>query len=358
MIFKNPKKEFKGKIEDYPLENYPDYRLGMLPDTEAISKISYLDEVERIYGKRWGAQGIGRLREAALIRPPDTEFSPLWEKDRTFFLLKEKLNKEQMIKTLESYARLLEGEGVHVHWMEVEDPMGAYGPMRNNFMGGAILAVSGGVILPRYGYSSWIRGRNKNFLKFFAKIGCPILLTISGEGICEPGVWVQVAEDVLFGNMGSATNQDGLDQVLPVLRRAGYKEIHIAHCTTLHEKFESAGEFHMDMVFGVADLGVALVYPGHLDYQTFKWLRDRKFKIVEIPPDEQLSCYPANLMILEPGKVILPAGAKQTARKLKDLGVEVIEFDTASIHTGINGLRCVTMSLIRDKGPYIDDYRS
>ncbi|MDP2931636.1 MAG: arginine deiminase family protein [Chloroflexota bacterium] len=27
-MFKNPKQEYHGKIEDYPLENYPDYQPG------------------------------------------------------------------------------------------------------------------------------------------------------------------------------------------------------------------------------------------------------------------------------------------------------------------------------------------
>ncbi len=355
MKLQNPKLEYEGKLEDYPLENYPDYRPGKLPDTEASAEIPYLDEVERIWGKKWGNQGLGTLREVALTRPPEIEFSPLWERDLDYYLLKQPLNRDRMFKAYETYEAVFKSEGVKVHWMEIDNPMGAYGPMRNNFMGSA-LVVNGGAVLARYGYSSWVRGRNWNYQKFFAKIGCPILYMVHGTGILEPAVWVAGADDVIFGNRGASANDDGIEQVTPVLHRSGYREVVIGSSTILYENFASAGEFHMDMVLGFADLGIALIYPGHLDYRVFKWLKDHRFRIIEIPPDEQAAYYPANLIVVKPGRVIVPAGAKKTIKKLKEAEVEVIDLETGPFHTGINGLRCVTLPLVRDAGPKIDDW--
>ena len=45
-------------------------------------EVDYLDEVERIWGKRWGAQGIGRLREVAMSPPTEVESLPLYERIR------------------------------------------------------------------------------------------------------------------------------------------------------------------------------------------------------------------------------------------------------------------------------------
>ena len=56
MIFKNPKKEYHGKIEDYPLENYPDYEPGKAPKTEVLQEISYLDELEESGVRTGGAR--------------------------------------------------------------------------------------------------------------------------------------------------------------------------------------------------------------------------------------------------------------------------------------------------------------
>lgn len=355
---RNPKKEYRGRIEDYPLENYPDYEPGKPPRTELLERIHYLHEVERIWGKNWGGCGIGKLREVALIRPHEQEVNPLWEKEPNFFLLRRaRINLPRLKAALEDYAQLLEGEGVKVHWMEVEDTMGAYGPMRKMFMGGAILVVRGGAILPRYGQTSMVRGRNINFLRFLTSIGCPILHMVHGSGICEPGVFVPLAEDVVVAGKGSTANDDGLEQVLAVLYRSGIKEVLISHHTTLYEDFEAGGEFHMDMVLGVVDLGVAVIYPGYLDYQTFRWLREKGFKLIEIPKDEHHQFYPANLVILEPGRVIMPAGAKETIRRVRQAGVEVIEFDTSGLMGGTNGLRCVTMLLLRDPGPRLEDMK-
>ncbi|MBI2371020.1 MAG: hypothetical protein HYV08_12430 [Deltaproteobacteria bacterium] len=358
-IYRDPKREYRGRLEDYPLENYPDYEPGRPPRTEKLAGVDYLDEVRREWGKTWGGtQGIGRLREVALIRPHPQEASPLWQKDPNFFLLRRStFDFDRLLKGFDEYASLLESEGVTVHWMEVEETWGAYGPMRKMFMGGAICALKGGVILPRFGQNSYIRGRNVNLQKFFAKINCPILHTVHGTGICEPGVFVPIAEDAILAGLGSSANEDGLEQVLQVMRRNGVRDVPVAHYTTIHDSFESGGEFHIDMYFSVVDLGVAFLYPGYLDYAVYRWLVERGFRIIEVPRDEHHLYWPANLVILEPGKVIMPAQARESIRRVREAGVKVIEFDTSGIMAGTNGIRCITMQLVRDQGPGLDDLK-
>ncbi len=358
-IYQNPRREYQGPLEDYPLENYPDYEPGKPPRTERLANIHFNDEVERIWGFRWGGdQGIGRLREVALIRPHEQEASPLWQKDPNFFLLRQStFDLDRLNRGLEEYASLLESEGVRVRWMEYADTWGGYGPMRKMFMGGAICTLKGGVILPRYGQNSFIRGRNPNFQKFFASINCPILHQVHGLGICESGVFVPFAENAILAGLGSTSNEDGLEQVRQVMLRNGVTDIPVAHYTTIHDSFESGGEFHVDMFFGVVDLGVAVIYPAAMDYQAYKWLAERGFRFIEVPPDEQRLFCPANLVILEPGKAIMAAGAKETIRRVRDAGVKVLELDTSGIMAGTNGIRCVTTHLVRDEGPSLSDLR-
>lgn len=54
----------------------PDYIPGKPPWTEILEDFSYLNELPRIRGKHWGSQGIGRLREVALVCPTEHEQSP------------------------------------------------------------------------------------------------------------------------------------------------------------------------------------------------------------------------------------------------------------------------------------------
>ncbi len=357
MVTDRPRQGNRPVTQDYPLTNYPDYEPGRPPQTEVLERFSFLDEVESIWGSRWGGgQGIGKLREVGLIRPTEQEVDPLWEKDRNFFFLRRvRIDLERLQRGFEDYSKLLESLGVRVRWMEAPHTWGAYGPMRKLFMGAFPLVVKGGAIVSRQGHASYMRGVEVNFTKFFAEINCPILHTIHGTGICEVGPFVAVAEDVIMGYRSCACNEDGLAQVLSVFDRCGVKETPIANCTTIIDDFEAGGEFHLDMVFGVADLRVAVVYPGYLDYEIYRWLKKKRFKIIEVPKDEHHKYYPANFLIVEPGKIIIDSHAKETIKRLREAKVEVIEFDTTGLQAGTNGIRCVTNPLVRDPGPGLDD---
>jgi hypothetical protein len=130
-LLRCPKFVWKGSIENYPLENYPDYEPGKPPRLEKLHRFSYLDEVEKIWGAKWaqGAQGIGKLKEVALVRPTEHEANPLWAKDPYFFLLRQGVIKKEEIPLLieqhEKFAKTLKENGVTVHWMEIGDVMGA-----------------------------------------------------------------------------------------------------------------------------------------------------------------------------------------------------------------------------------------
>jgi N-dimethylarginine dimethylaminohydrolase len=352
----DPRKQYEGKLEDYPLTNYPDYEPGHPPRSERLETIGFLDEVEKIWGSRWGGSaGIGRLREVALIKPTEHEVDPLWEKDRNFFLLRRvRVDVDKLKRAFEDYAQVLESVGVRVRWMDAPQSWGAYGPMRKLFMGAFPLVIKGGAIVSRQGQASFMRGVEVNFTKFFASINCPILHTIHGHGICEVGVFVPIAEDVIMGFKSCASNDDGLEQVLSVFKRSEVKEMPIAHSTTIIDDFEAGGEFHVDMVLGVVDIRKVVVYPGYLDYNIYRWLKDRKFQIIEVPKEEHHRFYPANLVLIEPGKVIMAKGATETIRRVREAGAEVIELDTTGLMAGTNGIRCVTLPLVRDPGPGLD----
>ncbi len=347
-------------IEDYDLRNYPDYVPGKPPQTEVLHGIGYLDEMERIWGKKWGCQGIGRLREVGLSRPMEIESNPLWAKDPKFFLLRQGLMDskafEALVEQHEAYAKILQENGVKVHWIDFEDTMGPYGPMRKLYVAKFCAVVRGGAIIGRVGQCSYRRGWEPHLLKFFAKIGCPVLMSVSGHGIYETGVIVPIAEDVLLGYNSCSANQDALEQILPVLNRAGVKEFHTAYMPTLTESFTPWSEFHIDMCVAPVDIGLALVYPACVDYQTYTWLKSKRFRLIEIPEEEQKSFAPANCVLLKPGKVIMAQGAKRTIRALQKEGIDVIELDTSGISRGgTNGISCMTMHLLRDPGPTLEE---
>src|SRR5581483_6474721 len=144
-------------------------------------------------------------------------------------------------------------------------------------------------------------------------------------------------------------------QIEPILKRCGVKEIHVSHMQTIMDSFDAGGEFHIDMVVGTVGLRKAIIYPGSLDYQTYRWLTEKKFQLAEIPADEQRQFAPANLVVLEPNRVIMPKGAVKTIRAVEAMAIEVIPIETEGImQGGVNGISCVTMQLLREPGPGLD----
>ena len=122
-------------------------------------------------------------------------------------------------------------------------------------------------------------------------------------------------------------------------------------------EWPAAGTYHPDMFMMPVDLGKMLVYPGMVGWETIKWFRDHKFELIAVDPDEQREFIPANMMILEPGKVIMHAGAKKTIAKVRKAGVEVIDVPyTEGLNMG-GGIYCCTIQMMRDRGPKLEDIK-
>ena len=72
----------RGAANSSKLDSFPFYEEGKVPQYHKYhANISYLDELELIWGKHWGAQGIGRLREVAMVRPTEAEVRKLYEQE-------------------------------------------------------------------------------------------------------------------------------------------------------------------------------------------------------------------------------------------------------------------------------------
>jgi N-dimethylarginine dimethylaminohydrolase len=358
------KTRWDGRLEDYPLERYPDFVPGQPAQAHLLERFTYQDEVERIWGKRWGSQGIGRLRETVLSMPTEHEQSPLWERAPEYFLLRYQrvtgqaklFDLAQMQEDIAKLGSIFEQNGVKVHWWEWDDTMGAYGPMRKLFIAADVRVVRGGAILPRCGHGAFKRGLEREMQKFLTGIGCPILHAFHGSAICEVGTLQNLAEDVVAIMQSNSCNEEGLTQLRFVLERTGVKELVVSQGTTTMSDLEHFGAQHLDMTMQTVDLRKVMVFPQLLSYSLYRWLREHRFEIIEVP-FEEANVYGTDAVLLEPGKVIMPKGMPRTIRKLEQSGVEVIPIETKGLQQGgVNGVLCVTgYGLVRDPGPGLDD---
>jgi len=305
----------------------------------------FLDEI-RLLKNRWGAQGIGKLRMVLMHRPgvEVSEAIELAKKDPEIARLMHMQDispgyLEKTQRQFDDYARVLKEEGVKIEWLNPEPPfINWFGLPIPNISSIGLTLPNGGFIQERGGMIHKF-GKHWYWYRRFAELGIPTLLTVTGTGIFEsPNMrWIDNKTCIIATSI--RTNLEGINQVIPVLRRAGTQEIHIAH---LPKTFA----FHLDLVFGMADHDLGVVYPAGLDYYTIRYLEDKGIRLIEASEKETRLCAP-NLLVIEPGKVIIPSGCDEVTRSLRKEGVDVIEVDLSTFAPG-SGTTCLPAALIRD----------
>jgi N-dimethylarginine dimethylaminohydrolase len=327
-----------------PLPGYPRGK----PDMLELHAIDYMDELETVWGRRWDGQSeLGKLKLVMVSRPTTNETSAEVAADPEFYGLPHGVpNLPRMQKQHEVLVGILKGEGIEVVNLDVpEDARGPYARMRTLWAPASAFVIRGGAILPRYGKAAYRRGFEVLIGKKLMELGCPILYTVHGKGVLEAGgvcQWID-PEHLVIG-MGRCANLEAVEQVRPILTRAGVREIHLAQLRDV---------WHIDLCFTLAAPWVAVVYPRWMDEITMEYLRRKKIDLIEVDDDEARR-YACNLQVLEPGKVIMPGDCPRTSKALRERGIDVIEWECSEFvkaHGG--GPHCAVAPLVREPGPLL-----
>jgi N-dimethylarginine dimethylaminohydrolase len=336
------------------LEQLPWFESGKPLRNWLLHETDFYDEVEQIWGQRWGAEGIGTLREVVVSRPTENETRPEYAQEWEYYYSSAAGNADlgKLQYQFDAYYALLEEQGVKVNYIEPPVPaIGAYGYLKNLVtLAGGGLVVRGGAIVHRMALGSWQRGREVIWSNVLTALQVPIYLTIHGRGVCEPGAGRWLDSKTFVFNESVVANEEGLRQVRFVLENLGIEFIE-AHSpgwygTTGHG---AIGTSHMDMVVMVPDERVAVLAPHLVDYGFVKQLLERDFTIVEVPVEEYWGLA-VNAVTLAPGKVVMNAGSPTVKSELEKLGIEVLEVDFSESHRfAIAGLHCATLELRRDQ---------
>ena len=313
---------------------------------------SYQNELELVWGKKWGAQNeIGKLREV-LVQVPGLELVPP-TKHYKWYGLTRKINLDRAAEEHHRFVETLKSEGVVVHYMNA--PAGANGPygVLPGLWGTRDygFVVNGGAIVCRPSLP-WDRGAEFWWAKRIMELRCPILLTVHGFGTLEGGnvIWLD-STHVCVGR-SIRTNQDGIDQASFILKSMGVEEIRVVPIPGWIENIDwPAGGFaHLDCVFGYVDSGLALVYPPGVPFDFLEYLIQTGIKLIEVPPDEGKD-YACNTLAIEPGKVVMLEGLGVSKRKLEQEGVDVISVEMEEFKKAGGGPHCAAAPLIRESAP-------
>ncbi len=199
------------------------------------------------------------------------------------------------------------------------------------------IMVKGGAIVCRMG-AQIRRGEELAITRTLAKIGVPILRTISGTGVMEGGSFAWINDKTAAIGVGVRVNREGAEQVGEVLKRQGV-ELLIVELTGY--------DIHIDVAFLMIDKDLALVNPFGLPYSFMEDLKARGIRLVEIDPldDPWIN----NSLALAPGQLLMPEGASnRTLDRLAKHGVSWKIIPYAAVHKNGGGIHCSTTPLRRD----------
>ena len=137
------------------LESLPWFETGKPLRNYLLHETDFYDEVEQIWGRRWGAEGIGTLREALVSRPSENEMRPEYAEEWQYYYSTARGNADlgRLQAQFDSYYQVLEDNGVRVNYIEPPVPaIGAYGWIKN------LVTLAGGGLVVHGGPSSIASG--------------------------------------------------------------------------------------------------------------------------------------------------------------------------------------------------------
>ena len=232
-----------------------------------------------------------------------------------------------------AFVAKLQAEGVEVHFMDGDAGI----RLKQCYTRDPFIMVKGGAIVCRMG-ARIRRGEELAVTRTLARIGVPILRTISGSGVMEGGSFAWLNDKTCAIGVGVRVNREGALQVREVLARQGVELLIV----------DLPGyDIHLDVSFLMIDRDLALLDPQGLPFSFLEELSARGIRVIEIDPADDP--WIVNSLAIAPGRVIMAEGASnRTLDRLGAAGVTVMTQPFAAMHKNGGGLHCSTTPLRRD----------
>lgn len=294
---------------------------------------SIAEDFAEYWGGDWGCDSeVGRLR-AVLLRRPGKEIEDIAnpEECRWLNIMDVNTAREQH----DALAEFYRSQGIEVHYVE---------KMRDDrpnalFMRDNVLMTPQGAIVGRQAMACR-RGEERFAAEALARLGVPIVRTISGKGIFETAccLWVD-AGTVIIGT-GNRANKEGAQQVEQVLGSMGVEDF-------LHLPIPY-GYAHIDSIISFVEKKTALFDPARLPWDVWTALKNRGFRLFEAPSPQETRNLALNFVTLAPGNILMAAGFPETKEFLQSRGIAVHEVEISELRKGWGSLHCMTAVLRRD----------
>ncbi len=303
-------------------------------------------ELTATWGRVWGVDNdVGRIR-SILMHRPGTEMAVVDPAKRLaeigsygdpavgwYFQSDTPPDVPLMQRQHDAFVAALQAEGVEVHF--VDGPAG--NRLKQVYTRDPLIMVKGGAIVCRMG-ARIRRGEELAITRTLARLGIPILRTVSGAGVMEGGSFAWLNERTCAIGVGVRVNRDGAEQVGEVLRRQGV-ELLLVELTGY--------DIHLDVSFVMIDRDLAILNPMGLPYGFLEELTRRGIRYIETDPADDP--WIVNSLAIAPGRLLMPEGAtNRTLDRLAAAGVSWVTVPYAAVHKNGGGLHCSTTPLRRD----------
>jgi N-dimethylarginine dimethylaminohydrolase len=202
-------------------------------------------------------------------------------------------------------------------------------------------AVLGAVILRMD--KELCRGEEAALARRLQEIGVPILGQLQGEALAEGGDLLWLDSRTLAAGQGFRTNAEGLRQLREILAGLGVEVLPV------ELPYFTGPEACLPLLslISLVDHDLAVIYPPLLAVPFWKLLRDRGFRLVEVP-EEEFPTQGPNVLALAPGKCLMLEGNPVTRRRLEEAGCEVLTYKGREISLKAEGgPTCLTRPLWR-----------
>jgi N-dimethylarginine dimethylaminohydrolase len=303
-------------------------------------------ELERYWGRAWGIDNdVGRMR-AVLVHRPGKELEVVDPKQRIaeigsygnveegwYFQSDRVPPLAEMQAQHDSLVAALKEEGVEVFAVDGD----AGKRLKSCYTRDPLIMVKGGAIVCRMG-ARIRRGEELAVTRTLARLGVPILRTLSGSALMEGGSFAWIDGKTAVIGCGIRVNREGAAQVGEVLRRQGVELL----VTDL-----VGYDIHIDGAFLMVDSGLALINPAGLSYAFIEELKARRIDTIEVEPSDYE--WIVNSLAVAPRKLLIPEGGSN--RILDQFARHKIEWKALpydAMHLNGGGIHCSTTPLIRD----------
>jgi N-dimethylarginine dimethylaminohydrolase len=286
-------------------------------------------------GRRYGGQSMSARLRSVLVRRPAP---PAGDEDWRAFGYLHPVDPAAAEAEHAAFRDLLAAEGAEVV-AAGDDPPGMLDAI---FAYDPAIITDAGAILCRLGKEP---RRDEAALaeRAFAGLGIPILGRIAEPGTLEGGDAFWLDEATLAVGRGYRTNAEGIAQLAAIVAGIGVEVVPVG-LPHWHGPDEC---LHLMSLISPVAADLAVAYPPLLETAFMGLLRDRGWRLVEVP-DEEFAGMACNVLALAPGRCLMIEGNPVTRSRLEAEGCTVLTYRGDEISRNREGgPTCLTRPLWR-----------